>query len=67
MKRIAVVIWLALGLGSAGNAQGQREVTLVAPGGIRAAIEQLTPGFERKTGSQGAPGVSLLERRSRSL
>lgn len=26
------------------------EVTLVAPGGIRAAIEQLIPGFERQTG-----------------
>jgi len=27
-----------------------REVTLIAPGGIRAAIEQLVPEFERKTG-----------------
>lgn len=27
-----------------------REVTLVAPGGIRAAVEQLIPGFEKKTG-----------------
>src|SRR5262249_19582012 len=26
------------------------EVTLIAPGGIRAAIEQLIPGFERLTG-----------------
>jgi molybdate transport system substrate-binding protein len=26
------------------------EVTLVAPGGIRAAVEQLIPGFEKKTG-----------------
>ena len=26
------------------------EVTLVAPGGIKAAIEQLIPGFEQKTG-----------------
>ena len=49
MKRIVVAVWLALGLGNS-NAQAQREVTLVAPGGIRAAIEQLTPGFERKTG-----------------
>src|SRR5580658_8228874 len=50
MKRIAIVVWFALGLVSACNAQAQREVTLVAPGGIRAAIEQLAPGFERKTG-----------------
>jgi molybdate transport system substrate-binding protein len=30
--------------------RAQTEVTLVAPGGIRSAIEQLTPGFEKKTG-----------------
>ena len=28
----------------------QSEVTLIAPGGIRAAIEQLIPGYERQTG-----------------
>lgn len=50
MKRVAIAFSLALSLGGSGNAQAQREVTLVAPGGIRAAIEQLTPGFERKTG-----------------
>jgi len=27
-----------------------KELTLIAPGGIRAAVEQLIPGFERKTG-----------------
>jgi molybdate transport system substrate-binding protein len=27
-----------------------KEVTLIAPGGIRAAVEQLIPGFESKTG-----------------
>src|SRR5213592_3298400 len=26
------------------------EVTLIAPGGIRAAVEQIIPDFERKTG-----------------
>jgi molybdate transport system substrate-binding protein len=30
--------------------RAQSEVTLIAPGGIRAAIEQLIPGFEKKTG-----------------
>ena len=30
--------------------KAQSEITLIAPGGIRAAIEQLIPGFERKTG-----------------
>jgi molybdate transport system substrate-binding protein len=33
------------------NAPAQtKEVTLIAPGGIRAAVEQLIPGFETKTG-----------------
>jgi molybdate transport system substrate-binding protein len=32
------------------SARAQVEITLVAPGGIRAAIEQLIPGFESKTG-----------------
>jgi molybdate transport system substrate-binding protein len=27
-----------------------KELTLIAPGGIRAAVEQLIPGFERRTG-----------------
>src|ERR1019366_4115875 len=31
------------------------EITLIAPGGIRAAIEQLIPGFERKTGHKVKP------------
>jgi len=44
----AVVVALVLGNSSSARAQG--EVTLIAPGGIRAAIEQLIPGFERKTG-----------------
>ena len=45
---VALVITFVLGNSSSARAQG--EVTLVAPGGIRAAIEQLIPGFERKTG-----------------
>src|SRR5262245_46357403 len=31
------------------------EITLVAPGGIRAAVEQLIPGFEKKTGHKVKP------------
>ena len=31
-------------------ARAQTEVTLIAPGGIRSAVEQLIPGFEQKTG-----------------
>src|SRR5437016_8749687 len=37
-------------LGVSDSARAQSEITLIAPGGIRAAIEQLIPGFERKTG-----------------
>ena len=29
---------------------GAAEITLIAPGGIRAAIEQMIPAFEQKTG-----------------
>jgi molybdate transport system substrate-binding protein len=50
MKRLS---WLALAVLMIGNAsmiRAQSEVTLIAPGGIRAAIEQLIPDFEKKTG-----------------
>ena len=40
---------LLLGIPHSARAQGT-EVTLIAPGGIRAAVEQLIPGFESKTG-----------------
>jgi molybdate transport system substrate-binding protein len=42
---------LVLGNSYSARAQGS-EVTLIAPGGIRAAIEQLIPDFERKTGNK---------------
>lgn len=41
---------VALVLGNSCGAHAQDEVTLIAPGGIRAALEQLIPGFETKTG-----------------
>ena len=41
---------IAILLGVSFSARAQSEVTLVAPGGIRAAIEQMVPGFEQKTG-----------------
>jgi ABC-type molybdate transport system substrate-binding protein len=40
---VAVVIGAAYGAHAA-------EVTLIAPGGIRAAVEQMIPAFEKKTG-----------------
>lgn len=42
----AAVLLIALSCRSAGAA----EVTLIAPGGIRAALAELIPGFERGTG-----------------
>ena len=43
---LAVVVLL---LSQSANARAD-EVTLVAPGGIRAAVEQMIPAFEKKTG-----------------
>ena len=34
---------------------GAAEVTLIAPGGIRAAVEQMIPAFEKKTGHKVKP------------
>ena len=63
---------IALAAATACSARAQSEVTLIAPGGIRAAIEQLTPGFERKSGhpvkatfgSGGGTKQQVLPRRS---
>ena len=50
MKSLLSSAIIALALGSPYSARAQSEVTLIAPGGIRAAVEQLIPAFERKTG-----------------
>jgi molybdate transport system substrate-binding protein len=50
MKDVRLFALAALVLAHPRFACAQNEVTLLAPGGIRAAIEQLSPGFERKTG-----------------
>jgi molybdate transport system substrate-binding protein len=41
---------VALLVGNPSAVRAQTEVTLIAPGGVRTAIEQLIPGFEQKTG-----------------
>ena len=46
---LSSVVLVVLVLSSAHNARAQTEVTLIAPGGIKAAIEQLIPGFENST------------------
>ncbi|HLX45162.1 MAG TPA: substrate-binding domain-containing protein [Bryobacteraceae bacterium] len=50
MKFSCLSVIIALILSSPYGACAQGEVTLIAPGGIRAAVEELIPGFERKTG-----------------
>lgn len=51
-----MLLMLALGASQSAHAQAtQTEVTLTAPGGIRAALEELIPGFEKKTGYKVKP------------
>jgi molybdate transport system substrate-binding protein len=51
MRRILVsAVAVVAAVSFSCNAFAQQEVTLIAPGGIRAAIEQMIPGFEAKTG-----------------
>jgi molybdate transport system substrate-binding protein len=50
----SLIVVVALGHWNTAGAQNN-EVTLVAPGGIKAAVEQLIPGFERKTGHKVKP------------
>src|SRR5215470_9797096 len=50
MKAILSATGVVLALFVASSAAVAAEVTLVAPGGIRAAVEQMIPGFEKKTG-----------------
>lgn len=51
MKRIFLSgVAAAMVLSIFSSAHAQTEITLIAPGGIRAPIEQLIPGFEQKTG-----------------
>src|ERR1700722_15218009 len=56
MRRILLsALALALMLTASRVTFAQTEVTLIAPGGIRAPIEQLIPGFEKKTGYKVNP------------
>jgi len=52
MKYLLSSAVVVLALGNSYSTRAQSEVTLVAPGGIRAALEQIIPDFERKTGDQ---------------
>src|SRR4051812_43727512 len=54
MKRLRLPTLVVIAVFVAGHAAAD-EVTLVAPGGIQAAIEQLIPGFERSSGHTVKP------------
>jgi molybdate transport system substrate-binding protein len=55
MKLLRWSLLVALVCGNSLVSFAQTEVTLVGPGGVRAAVEQLIPGFEKKTGYQVKP------------
>jgi ABC-type molybdate transport system substrate-binding protein len=66
MKHLIPLTLLALALTPWHTASAQNgEVALIAPGGIREAMEQLIPGFERKTGYKVKPifGTGLVTKR----
>ena len=54
MKLLVSSAVLALSF-AAFSAASAAEITLVAPGGIRAAVEQMIPAFEKKTGHKVKP------------
>jgi molybdate transport system substrate-binding protein len=49
MKRLILIPVVALAVFAAPSARAD-EVTLIAPGGIRTAVEKMIPDFEKKTG-----------------
>ncbi len=52
MKHLLALFAGVLLVGNWDGARAQSQITLIAPGGIRGAIEQLIPGFESKTGQK---------------
>jgi molybdate transport system substrate-binding protein len=54
MKLLVSCAIVALAL-AASSVASAAEITLVAPGGIRAAVEQMIPAFEKKTGHKVKP------------
>jgi molybdate transport system substrate-binding protein len=66
MKHLIPLTLFALALTPWHSARAQNgEVTLIAPGGIREAMEQMIPGFEKKTGFKVKPifGTGLVTKK----
>src|SRR5215467_7930190 len=49
MKKILALLVVSLAVCTSYTAMAA-DITLIAPGGIRAAVEQMIPAFEKKTG-----------------
>jgi molybdate transport system substrate-binding protein len=52
MKYLRPLAIVALVVGGSYITSAQTEVTLIGPGGVKAAVDKLTPGFEQKTGDK---------------
>ncbi len=52
---LSAVLAMTFVLGLSDIAAAQTEVTLIGPGGVRAAVEKLIPGFEAKSGYKVKP------------
>jgi molybdate transport system substrate-binding protein len=52
---LSATLAIILVLGLSHTAAAQTEVTVIGPGGVRAAVEKLIPGFEAKTGYKVKP------------
>lgn len=52
---LSAVLAMTLVIGLSYSAAAQTEVTVIGPGGVRAAVEKLIPGFEAKTGYKVKP------------
>src|ERR1043165_7009940 len=66
MKPLIRLVLFAMALTPWHTANAQNgEVVLIAPGGIREAMEQMIPGFEKKTGYKVKPifGTGLVTKK----
>src|ERR1700688_4467755 len=66
MKHLIPLTLFTLVLAPWHNARAQNgEVTIIGPGGIRAPVEQMIPGFEHKTGYKVKPifGTGLVTKK----
>ena len=51
----SALLTIAFVVGLSHTAAAQTEITVIGPGGVRASVEKLIPGFEAKTGYKVKP------------